>query len=259
MLAVDWFDTLEFHLTDDAQLTLECHPATLPTGPENLVFKAAVALRERSRKTCGAAIRLVKRIPHEAGLGGGSSDAATTILALNDLWQLNLRDEELREVAASVGSDVALFLNVPGGWCTGRGEIVEPIVPQSPIHAVVVKPNFGLATRSVYAALKVPDEPKSDQPARDALGKGDVRQLAEALHNRLEEPALALEPRLKELKAAIQQEAPLACQLSGSGSALFALAADRNHALALAQALRRNDRLVRSVSHVAAVRSWPSS
>src|SRR4051812_5948637 len=107
MVAVDLFDTLELAAAADGRITLECDPPGLPTGPGNLVYKAADALpRHATRPALGAAIRLVKRIPAQAGLAGGSSDAAATIAGLNRVWKLNLSPADLAAVAADVGSDV---------------------------------------------------------------------------------------------------------------------------------------------------------
>ena len=127
MVAVDLFDTLELHPDSHGAITLECDPPGLPTGPDNLVWKAADALRRAvNRPELGAAIRLTKRIPAQAGLAGGSSDAASTLLGLNRVWNLGLATADLAAVAAGVGSDVAFFLDLPAAWCTGRGEVVTP-------------------------------------------------------------------------------------------------------------------------------------
>jgi 4-diphosphocytidyl-2-C-methyl-D-erythritol kinase len=143
MVAVDLFDTLEVRRGPAGVVALECDPPTLPTDGRNLVVKAADALRRAAGTDQGASLRLTKRIPHEAGLGGGSSDAATTLLALNRLWGLGLGRDELAAVAAGVGSDVAFFLSPPAGWCTGRGEVVtsEPVGRE--LDLVVVKPAVG--------------------------------------------------------------------------------------------------------------------
>src|SRR5438270_3967148 len=127
MVAVDLFDTVELAPGPAGRITIECDPPGLPTGPDNLAYKAADALRRHAnRPDLGAAVRLVKRIPAQAGLAGGSSDAAATITGLNRVWELNLSPPDLAAVAAEVGSDVAFFLGGPSAWCTGRGELVTP-------------------------------------------------------------------------------------------------------------------------------------
>src|SRR5262249_19298604 len=137
------------------RLSLECDtPGVVPTGPENLVLRAASALKQMTGTARGAVIRLTKRIPTEAGLGGGSSDAAATIAALERLWRLALSQESRLAVAATVGSDVGFFLSPPAGWCTGRGELVEPAPVGRVLDLVVVKPPVGLSTAAVYGRAR---------------------------------------------------------------------------------------------------------
>jgi 4-diphosphocytidyl-2-C-methyl-D-erythritol kinase len=156
MVSVDLFDTLELQANTTGTITLECDPPGLPTSSDNLVVKAAEKLKAAcgfAARDLGASVRLTKRIPTQAGLAGGSSDAAATILGLNRLWNLNLSKFELANVAADVGSDVAFFLDLPAAWCTGRGEIVVPELLQTTLHFVLVCPPVGLGTADVYRAL----------------------------------------------------------------------------------------------------------
>src|SRR5262249_35253110 len=119
MAAVDLFDTLELRPGPGGVLELECDPPGVPSRPDNLVVKAAEKRRARANgPDLGAPMRLAKRIPTQAGLAGGSSDAAAALLGLNRVWNLDLSKPELAEVAAEVGSDVAFFLELPAAWCT---------------------------------------------------------------------------------------------------------------------------------------------
>src|SRR5437868_14004366 len=127
MVAVDLCDRLEFRPDDSGALTLTCDDPGLTCGPDNLVLKAAEQLRRSTKETRGARIHLEKRIPMQAGLGGGWSDAAATLKGLNQLWRLGLADAELARLGAEVGSDVAFFFSPGAAWCTGRGEKVEPV------------------------------------------------------------------------------------------------------------------------------------
>ncbi len=238
VLAVNLFDTLEVRSKLDGTLTLECDPPGLPTGPGNLVMKAALALRQATGATRGAAMRLVKRIPSEAGLGGGSSDAATTLFVLNRLWQLNCPLQELQAVAATIGSDVGVFLTPPAGWCTGRGELVEPETPGGVIDLVIVKPAVGLSTAAVYKQVRVSGAAKSGDDARKALRAGDPEALARTLHNRLQEPAFALAPDVAATFERLTACGALGCLLSGSGSSLFAVCKDSGHAQRVAERFR---------------------
>ncbi len=258
MVVIDLFDTLEFRDEPCGELRLTCEPTTLPNGPENLVWKAAEAFRRKTGTTKGATIRLTKRIPHEAGLGGGSSDAATTLLALNRLWRQNLPLAELASIAADVGSDVAFFLHAPAAICTGRGEIVAPVAMGRTLDIVVVKPNVGLSTREVYRRVAVPLHPLCSTDACRALTDGNVQNLASELHNRLQEPAFAAAPLVERTYRRLAALGPLGCQLSGSGSALFALCKDRTDAIRIADAMRRSTPPDEDTPFIAVTRSWPA-
>lgn len=254
ILAVDLFDTLEVRRTDGPGIALTCDPPGLPTDSRNLVVKAGEALRQAFAPAAGAAVRLTKRIPHEAGLGGGSSDAATTLLALNRVWKLNRSPAELAAVAGTVGSDVAFFLAPPAGWCTGRGEVVTPEPPPGgPVHLVIVKPAEGLSTAEVYRRVVVPATPTDGNPARAALRAGDIEALAGRLVNRLQGPAFTASPAVRAVFDRLVGVGPLAAQLSGSGSAVFALCRDAQHARSVAASYRRMD----ATSAVFVVRGWP--
>src|SRR5438067_3423529 len=125
LVAVSLYDTLEFRPDRSGALTLTCNRPDLSCGPDNLVLKAAAALRRHSGYSGGAAIHLTKVIPMQAGLAGGSSDAAATLSGLNRLWNLGLEKDELARLGAEIGSDVPFFFAAPAAWCTVRGEIVE--------------------------------------------------------------------------------------------------------------------------------------
>ena len=258
MVAIDLFDTLEIRDEPSGELRLTCEPATMPNGPDNLVWKAAEAFRRRMGTTNGATIHLTKRIPHEAGLGGGSSDAATTLLALNRLWRMNWPLAELASIAADVGSDVAFFLHAPAAICTGRGEIVTPVAMTRTLDIVVVKPNVGLSTREVYHRVAVPLHPLCSTDACRALTDGNVAKLASELHNRLQEPAFAAAPLIERTYRRLAALGPLGCQLSGSGSALFALCKDRTDAIRIADAMRRSTPPDEGLPFITVTRSWPA-
>lgn len=240
MAAVDLFDTLELHPAPDAVLNLTCDPPGLPTGPENLVHKAADRLRRWvNQPGLGASMRLVKRIPAQAGLAGGSSDAAATLIGLNRIWGLNLPEPALAAVAAEVGSDVAFFLGLPTAWCTGRGEVVVPeSAPPRPLDIVLVCPPVGLGTADVYRRLTVPAHPTSGEAARKAIRAGDPEALGRALFNRLQAPAFDLAPAVETVYRRLAGLNPAGCLMSGSGSAVFALCRGPQDATRVAAAFR---------------------
>jgi 4-diphosphocytidyl-2-C-methyl-D-erythritol kinase len=181
----------------------------------------------------GARIRLQKRIPMGGGLGGGSSNAAVTLLGLNRLWQARLSRAELYEMAAELGSDVAFFLEGGTALCTGRGEQVEPVPGVAALHVVLVLPGVHVSTPAVYralnSALTTPRQPSNN--VIKALREGDFQRLVRSLHNDLQEPALRLEERLRsiweELRRCVSGVGRTGCLLSGSGSSFFVLAQDQ--------------------------------
>src|SRR5438067_5572512 len=140
MVAVDWHDSLTFADDPSGRITLHCDDPALPTGPENLVVRAAERLKAASGTRRGATIVLRKAIPVRAGLAGGSSDAAATLTALDRLWDLRTPPEQLDALAGEIGSDVTFFRHAPAAVCRGRGERVEPLPPPGALVFVLVCP-----------------------------------------------------------------------------------------------------------------------
>ncbi len=259
MIAVDLCDTLELRLTHDRAISLMCDPPTLSAGPDNLVHKAAVALRAHVGKPeLGCEIRLTKRIPAQAGLGGGSSDSAAALVGLNQIWKLGLTREELLGIAASIGSDVAFFLTLPAAWCTGRGEQATPEpTPESGFDFVLVCPPVGLGTAGVYKRLAVPEKPQSGDAVRTAFRFGDPVALGRAIFNRLEEPAFGLEPLVGRIRQRLGGLGPCGAMMSGSGSAVFAVCRDRAHAVQVAGRFQDSRPADEPESRVLVLRSFP--
>jgi 4-diphosphocytidyl-2-C-methyl-D-erythritol kinase len=247
MVGVNLFDTLELREKSNGEITLICDPPTLSSGPDNLVYKAATALRSHTgRSDLGAEIRLTKRIPAQAGLGGGSSDSAAALVGLSQIWKLGLTREDLLAIAASIGSDVAFFLTLPAAWCTGRGEQVTPEATSpgpggaSGFHFVLVCPPVGLGTAGVYRRLAVPKDPVSGDAVRTAFRSGDPVALGRAIFNRLEEPAYDLEPLVGRIRRRLGALGPCGAMMSGSGSTVFAVCLDRAHAVQVAGAFQNS-------------------
>jgi 4-diphosphocytidyl-2-C-methyl-D-erythritol kinase len=266
MGAVTIFDTLEFAPRSEGELRLSCRwaggmtararrehswPAAgdatcptprdvvgdLPQGELNLVHRAVARLRARSAVSYGADIRLIKRIPSAAGLGGASSDAAAALVAANVAWKLGWSRELLAELAAELGSDIPFFLDRGFAICRGRGERVEP-VSGSRWHVVVVRPPVGMSTAEVYRHWQA-GAPRSDvRRLQTSLAASDWRSARKQLVNRLEEPAASLTPWIGKLTAALTRVGCLAGQMSGSGSSYFGLCRHARQARRVASRLR---------------------
>jgi 4-diphosphocytidyl-2-C-methyl-D-erythritol kinase len=237
LVAVSLFDALTFAPARGA-IRLSCTDPNLGTGPENLIVRAAELLQRHTGTTAGAVIGLTKRIPIAAGLGGGSSDAATTLIGLNRVWKLGLGRDELIGLAAMLGSDVAFFLRPPAAWCTGRGEDVTPWPVGRRLHLVLACPPFGLSTAEVYRGVAVPARPVSGAAMKKAVQAGDAAAIGRLLHNRLQKPAMALRPELTDWLGWLAAQRPLGQLVSGSGSTVFALARDAADARRIAAAVR---------------------
>jgi 4-diphosphocytidyl-2-C-methyl-D-erythritol kinase len=254
MVAVRLYDTLAFREENSGKIELTCTDPTLTTGNDNLIVRAARMLQVHANCRRGASIHVAKRIPMAAGLAGGSSDAAATLIALNRLWQLDLPAPELALLAGRLGSDVTFFFSLPAAWCTGRGEKVSPLRLGGPLWFVVLSPRVGLATAAVYQALALPERPRSGEEMKSALALGDVERVGRLLHNRLQAAAERLCPPLSGLLERLAQEQPASSLLSGSGTSMFALCRDYREAMSLAGRLRR-DRQALAGSRVFVVRS----
>ena len=232
MVTVDLHDTLTLLDDPSGRIALRCDDPTLPTGPGNLVVQAAEALKAASGTDRGVRIDLVKAIPAQAGLAGGSSDAAATLVGLDRLWDLGMSPETLDHLASTIGSDVSFFRQGPLAVCRGRGEIVEPRALADPLHFVLVCPPVGVSTADVYRNLIPPDRPRPIDGMLEALEAGDLPAVGRSLFNRLQPVAERLEPSLGTIREALAGLGPSldGHLMSGSGSAYFGLARDRDAA-----------------------------
>jgi 4-diphosphocytidyl-2-C-methyl-D-erythritol kinase len=238
MITVGLYDSLELREGPPGQVRLDCDHPGLSTGPDNLVCRAAELIRDRFGVKSGVDIRLTKRIPLQAGLAGGSSDAAATLAGLDALWRLGLEGRQLGQLGALLGSDVTFFFHGGAAWCTGRGEIVQPLSPGGPLDLVLVCPRVGLSTASVFGALRLDGEVIDGSAVRQAFEAGDTVELGRHLHNRLQVPAEALEPAVGRWRRRLEECGPAGALMSGSGSTVFALGRDAADALRIARVLR---------------------
>ena len=239
MVAVNLYDRLTFADEASEMVTLACDDPKLPTDASNLVMKAAERLKAATGCSRGAAIALNKAIPVEAGLAGGSSDAAATLVGLDRLWGLNTPAETLESIAGDLGSDVAFFLHGPAAICRGRGERVEPFSLKTSLNFVLVCPSVGVSTADVYKQLTPPDRPRSIGRIIEALDDGSPASLGRSLFNRLQPTAETIQPALTRVRDALAglsdplEFGPPLLEghlMSGSGSAYFGLARDLNAA-----------------------------
>ena len=205
---------------------LACSDPSLPTDERNLAWRAAALMQKKAKTATGVAIRLTKKIPVGAGLGGGSSDASAVLKGLNGLWRLGLSAKELMRLAAELGSDCPFFIPCGTALCGGRGEIVRPLPTAGSLRFILVCPPLQVSTAEVYRNLSrndLTDKRRSDRILRRAMETGDWIAIGRELFNRLESPAFRLFGELKDVKARLREVCPQGTLMTGSGSALFGI------------------------------------
>jgi len=229
---VTLYDELIFSPRDDDEVMFACDDASVGDGEDNLVVRAARLVQSLNAGRGGADIELRKRIAAAAGLGGGSADAAVTLRMLNEMWSCGLSDEQLAAAAAKLGSDVPLTLGAPASRAQGRGEILTP-VELPPFAAVLVTPPVHCPTAAVYRAFDV--TPPAGLPPVDAgaLTSKTIEQWPDLLVNDLLAPAVRVCPAISEWIDRLEKATRRPVHLTGSGSALFCLAADMAEAASL--------------------------
>lgn len=233
---VSLHDDLHFELSEDGAVSLSCDNSDVPTDSGNLIVRAAHALRERCKVKQGARVRLEKRIPIKAGLGGASSNAAVSLLALKDLWQVKLDVGGLLEIAAKLGADVPFFLL---GGCiraTGTGTTLSPL-RSSPEptrqHLIVITPNAEIPTVVAYNALdsRALTTKNANPILSVSQSEANTRYsqpwpLENSLENDFESVIFDIEPEIRRTKETLLQAGALGALLAGSGSSVFGIFAD---------------------------------
>ena len=212
-MLIDWQDTLHFELRPKGELSRE--DLTIPLPADDLILRAARLLQAHTGCTKGAHIAVHKEIPAQAGMGGGSSDAATSLLALNRLWGLGLSVAQLAAMGVQLGADVPFFLHGHNAWVEGIGENITP-VQLPPAQFVVIKPNAGLETAKIFAHPALRRDTKAatiDGLARTPYGFG---------HNDLQAVAEQICPPVRQALERLAAQG-LQGKMTGSGSAVFAL------------------------------------
>ena len=234
VMPISLSDTLDIEVTEDGLITSD-------TGyDDDLCIKAARILKSSVSSlpsSLGAVIRVTKRIPAGGGLGGGSADAAAVLRALNELWKVGFSHEELAEIGAQVGSDVPAFVLGGPVIMEGRGEKVASIEQSNnpnnrTIHLVLVNPGVHSSTKEVYDALgeraSRPFNCAANATAKmvEALGSGNPEEIAAALMNDLQAPALKQHPEIADVLVSLRTSGVIGAMMSGSGSSVFGIVRD---------------------------------
>jgi len=199
------------------QIALRCDDPSVPKGEDNIVVRAAKVFFEETKVSGGIAIVLKKRIPHGAGLGGGSSDAASTLLALNELFETNFPREALAKMAEMIGSDVPFFIFQSAAVCKGRGELVSPTRLREQLSMLLLKPEFGVPTQWAYSRWR-------DSREIPGVSYGVQEFTQQSFVNDLERPVFEKFVFLAQIKLWLLKQPEVgAALMSGSGSTVFAV------------------------------------
>ena len=223
---VSLHDTIEMRPMDQPQIILSCNDRSLSLGEDNLVIRAATALQKAFAPHLGARVHLQKRIPLQAGLGGGSSDAAMTLIGLARLWQLNPAKEDLLAIASQLGADVPLFLLGGTTRGTGIGNELEPLADGAEKSLLIVKPNANVNTSDAYKALA--ERSLTTRNSKTILSTSIAKQVFDrtdsaSLTNDFEVVAFDLAPEIRRAKAELLKAGANAALLAGSGSAVWGI------------------------------------
>lgn len=251
---------LELELSDDIEIKkipegirLTCSDASLPTDERNLAYRAARLMMQEYDIGSGVDITIEKRIPAQAGLGGGSSNAACVLKCMNELFELNRSDEELEKLAVRLGADVPFFIKGGLARAKGIGEELEDLgaFPKWPI--LIVKPEISVSTPWAYRAfdeMKKTDAPVDPEAALTVLRSGSIGKLAEILGNDLEAPVIREFPVIGEIKKKMTDHGAAAAMMTGSGSAVFGLFDSMEKAAACAAAMEEVSFITQGVDRV---------
>lgn len=222
MVRLQWSDEVE--IAESATLSMTCNDPSLPTDGSNLCLKAAQALASTYGVSNGAHIQLTKRIPSGAGLGGGSSDAATTLRLLSRLWELNASEEDLARLGATIGADVPFFLGSSPALAEGIGEKLTPLSIEFPFTFVVVKPPRSVSTAEAYQNVTPSDRGRAD--LREVVASLDLERWRAELVNDFESSVGSRLPEIGRLKNTLYNLGAGYAAMSGSGSAVFGVFED---------------------------------
>jgi 4-diphosphocytidyl-2-C-methyl-D-erythritol kinase len=228
-------DDLHFELSGDGSVALQCNQPDIPTDDRNLIIRAAYALKDRYSVNHGARVILDKRIPAKAGLGGASSNAATTLLALAQLWQIETSLSVLLEIAGGLGADVPFFLLGGCVSATGIGTTLTSLrdTKDDTAHLVVITPNAGVSTADAYAAIDRAALTTSESDPILSSSREDANSecsalwpVNRALRNDFESVIFDIEPEIRRAKETLFQAGAFRALLAGSGSSVFGIFAD---------------------------------
>ncbi len=234
MQNLDIYDELEFQVVEreaaDVEITLTVNKEGIPTDDRNLVYKAIALLFEAYNIKSHIAVNLIKNIPAEAGMAGGSTDCAAALKAVNILYGLGLSTEELMSYGVKLGADVPYCILGRTAISQGIGEVLTPIKGLPLVHVLVAKPPVNVSTKEIYTRLNANELSKHPdvEGMVEALESGNLAAVAERMENVLETVTVNMHPQIEELKQLMKDQGALNAIMSGSGPTVFGLFDDKD-------------------------------
>lgn len=225
MQSVDLFDELNIEKTGDSSIIITCENNELECNESNLIYKAAKRIMEYVGSEDGVRIELTKNIPIAAGMAGGSTDAAATLVGLNQLFNYGLSNEELRGIGVKLGADIPFCIEGGTYLSEGIGEILTPIEPAPDCYLVIAKPDISVSTKFVYDNLTLDEHtPHPDVDAMlDAIKAGNLMDVCGNLGNILELVTVDAYPVIADIKRILLEEGAMNSLMSGSGPTVFGI------------------------------------
>ena len=254
MTNVDIFDVLEIKELEEKKILLKSYNTDLAMDETNLIYKAIALLQKETGKTFGVEVLLEKNIPMEAGMAGGSADAAATLKAINELFALGVSDERLLELGASLGADIPFCIMGGTVLASGIGEKLRRLSPLPKMKLLIVKPKAGLSTKKVYESLDIDGLNKAGFIHKDVgemvsviesdeADKTKIEKIAGRLNNILEVPSIRLLPLIAYIKQKMLDNNCLGALMSGSGTAIFGIYENDEDMIKTKEILEKDDRI----------------
>lgn len=254
MTNVDIFDVLEIKELEEKKILLKSYNTDLAMDESNLIYKAIALLQKETGKTFGVEVLLEKNIPMEAGMAGGSADAAATLKAVNELFALGVSDERLLELGASLGADIPFCIMGGTVLASGIGEKLRRLSHLPKMKLLIVKPKAGLSTKKVYESLDIDGLNKAGFIHKDVgemvsviesdeADKTKIEKIAGRLDNILEVPSIRLLPLIADIKQKMLDNNCLGALMSGSGTAIFGIYENDEDMIKTKEILEKDDRI----------------
>ncbi len=234
MQSIRLFDRLTLAKSKNPGINLTTNLGFLPVNEDNLVYKSAKLLMDEFNIDTGVSIQLDKRIPVAAGMAGGSTDAASCLLAMNRLFNLKLSDQQLMERGVTLGADIPYCIMKGTALSEGIGEILSPLPAAPDCYVLIAKPGFHVSTKFVYSNLKLDEQ--TDHPDIDhmieCIQENNLRDLCDSMANILETVTIPEHPEIADIKKTMLEQGALGSLMSGSGPTVFGIFDDPNKAKA---------------------------